>query len=960
MSFLERGIFRLILHSKIRNRLFLSSIILTILIIVSLYFLSESLLSHLIIERQADYELSSFKQTENYIKSVFENVEGRIQRIFRNSKITRALTVSFNYNDLYYIFSTKRELDNELDNIFFEVSHIENIILLGRNNYNHVYTPLTTGVYLDNDLNFEYFLHQSDLSPYFAKPDAPFYYKKDNTGANNHGSVEKKLYDLINNKVMLIRTLNNKNGVVDGIIIITFKNSFFTNILGSSVSHQSLYLVDSRQTVIWASDSRNTHFTSSILKHPGDTGYFRTHIQNRDYLIAYDTLLQQKLRLISSTPLSSILKQKYEWRLMTIGYGVFCLLFVLLISYFFATFITTPLGNLARNITNENAAIPQPLATELRSPLYKFSLRKKMILYYLLGVIIPNLIYISLLAYYNYSAYNQKITEYTVATIELAKGNINYRLKNINDITEQFIFDRAVQNAMYRKTPGAPALDFSFNLEKVFLNTKSTAKEFLSFDLYNLPGENIYSGLYFENLQVADKYKNFFGQLQKSGNRLISLGAAKDLSTNPILYFARNVRSIDFSFGSYIGYAVFTLDQDFLNKIIQKIKVETSGYFFLMDQNGIILSHDSEELTAALLNNPKSRLKLQKPSGSYNLTIGGKDYLVFYDTSDRMGFKIVGVVPLQEIKTRVYPILWYNLVFLFLALIFIFAVATFISSSITSPIQNLQSFMNEVSKENSLTPVDYRGKDEVAVLTGHFNNMIARLNKLVHENYQSKLRESQLMFLEKEAQLNALRQQINPHFLYNTLESIKWMAYKKGVFEICDMATALGKFFRWSITGGGDFVTIGEEIEHLKNYLYIQKVRFQDKFAVRWEISAEILRYVTLKLTLQPLVENAVIHGVESMEEGAVITMRGYIAGSRIHFEIEDNGIGMTEAQLRELKRKLTAPEQNDSRASIGITNVYQRLRLYFGATFSFDIESEAGRGIIVKLSIPKISQKDD
>jgi two-component system, sensor histidine kinase YesM len=267
--------------------------------------------------------------------------------------------------------------------------------------------------------------------------------------------------------------------------------------------------------------------------------------------------------------------------------------------------------------------------------------------------------------------------------------------------------------------------------------------------------------------------------------------------------------------------------------------------------------------------------------------------------------------------------------------------------------------MMELSTGNFDVTMEYKGKDEIGILSAYFNNMVKKLKDLINENYQSKIRENELLFLEKEAQLNALQQQINPHFLYNTLESIKWMAYMNGAKEASDMATALGKFFKGSITKGNDWVTLEEEIEHLKNYIYIQQLRYQDKFIISWDIDEEIKYYKTIKLILQPILENAIVHGIEDMKTGGIITIKGYMAEKSVCFEITDNGRGMSIRELTELKSRFLSDLSGSKQGSIGISNVFKRLKLYFGENSSFVIESEEGKGTTVKFRIPAINETD-
>jgi sensor histidine kinase YesM len=235
--------------------------------------------------------------------------------------------------------------------------------------------------------------------------------------------------------------------------------------------------------------------------------------------------------------------------------------------------------------------------------------------------------------------------------------------------------------------------------------------------------------------------------------------------------------------------------------------------------------------------------------------------------------------------------------------------------------------------------------------------MTARLQTLIDEVYRSEINKKELEFRKKEAELNALQQQINPHFLYNTLETIYWMAMSKGENEIGEMVTALGNFFRKSINKGIEYVTVAEEVQNVQYYVYLQKIRFQERFSVVWDIDQRIMGYRIIKLVLQPIIENAIIHGVESLERGGLIIVKGYEKGGRLYFEVIDNGKGMPQQKLREFEQHINSTNA-DSGRSVGIKNVHQRIRLYYGEEFGIHITSRENKGTRVVLELPVTSEQ--
>jgi two-component system sensor histidine kinase YesM len=255
--------------------------------------------------------------------------------------------------------------------------------------------------------------------------------------------------------------------------------------------------------------------------------------------------------------------------------------------------------------------------------------------------------------------------------------------------------------------------------------------------------------------------------------------------------------------------------------------------------------------------------------------------------------------------------------------------------------------MKQVEKGNFDIQTEIGEMNEIGQLGRSFNLMVSRTKFLMEEmiHNQENKRKSELLLLQS---------QINPHFLYNTLDSIVWMAEQKQHEEVVLMTSALAKLFRASITKDQELVPIRVEIEHITNYLLIQKMRYEEELDYVIDIDESILSYKTLKILLQPFVENAIYHGIRNMygiEDGR-ITIRGREANDQIVFEVEDNGLGMTPEQLGKIRFN---GEQDTRNQGIGIRNVNERIKLYFGHEYGIQIRSEIEVGTCVTITIPKL-----
>ena len=251
-----------------------------------------------------------------------------------------------------------------------------------------------------------------------------------------------------------------------------------------------------------------------------------------------------------------------------------------------------------------------------------------------------------------------------------------------------------------------------------------------------------------------------------------------------------------------------------------------------------------------------------------------------------------------------------------------------------------------------------KGPSDIARLIHHYNNMLENTERYIREEYQIKR-------MKKAAELDALVAQINPHFLYNTLESIVWQARAAGAYKISDMAYSLGKMFNIMVNKGHSMLAVEKELEHVKLYVHLQNNRYNDRFDLRIDLDdEELLQYRTLKLILQPIVENIILHGFTKEQEDCTIHIGVYLNRGMLVYDVEDNGIGIPKAELESIRAGLKEQnvmeydEQNaklrrNSGRGIGLQNVHQRIGLYYGNQYGLEIYSEEGEGTEVIIRIP-------
>ena len=294
-----------------------------------------------------------------------------------------------------------------------------------------------------------------------------------------------------------------------------------------------------------------------------------------------------------------------------------------------------------------------------------------------------------------------------------------------------------------------------------------------------------------------------------------------------------------------------------------------------------------------------------------------------------------------------------SIILMFFAIAFSVLAAVSLSRSIYIPIKKLHDVTTTITRNDLQALVTSDNVDEITELGMSFNIMIGRIRELL----DSKIKEQENL---KKAELRALQAQINPHFLYNTLDTIIWMAQSNKTDQVIEIVSALSKFFRISLSKGNDWITIGEEIERTKSYLTIQRMRYRDIMDFTIEVEEGVSNYTILKLILQPLVENALYHGIKNKRQGGTIRVRAKMRNeNEVLLEVEDDGIGFTPDKLAQLQSEL-ADDSGDIRmeSGFGIGNVNKRIRLYYGKQFGVTVKSEYNTGTCVSLFIP--AKKDD
>ncbi|MEC0226023.1 cache domain-containing sensor histidine kinase [Paenibacillus alba] len=396
--------------------------------------------------------------------------------------------------------------------------------------------------------------------------------------------------------------------------------------------------------------------------------------------------------------------------------------------------------------------------------------------------------------------------------------------------------------------------------------------------------------------------------------------------------------------GAASGVLLVDLNYNVINDLCNQIQLGQRGYVFILDQAGDLIFHPQQQLIYSGLKFEDIPTLMQAKEGTYHTqeTEPNKIYTV---STTSFGWKIVGVTYAGDLIGNKKEMQLTSLMWGGIALIIALAISILLSITLTRPIKQLEVHMKQVEKGNFDIRVDVEGSNEISKLSRTFNLMIAKIKELMNQALEDQ--ESKRI-----SELKALQAQIQPHFLYNTLDSIIWMAEMEKVDEVVTMTSALSKLLRSSISKGEELIPIAVELQHIQNYLTIQNIRYRNKFTYAIEVDSDLLSSSILKIILQPLVENAIYHGMKHLPERGHIRITGRRIGGMIELKVIDNGVGMSEEQLRGLTLK---NRQTESGKGFGLHNVNHRIQLYFGELYGLQFESELEEGTTVTVRIPDI-----
>ena len=392
---------------------------------------------------------------------------------------------------------------------------------------------------------------------------------------------------------------------------------------------------------------------------------------------------------------------------------------------------------------------------------------------------------------------------------------------------------------------------------------------------------------------------------------------------------------------SLVGYIFMAIKDEFFSSSFSLFNLDEGEEMVLLDDKHNLIISDNPLIDKKFVSENielKSSLKNKREEGIINSVIlEEKKYVAIYKKLRGLSWYVVSMIPYDFINSDIHSLrkemILIGVIFILVILIFSY----FLYSSIKVPLYNLLDKMKTVSKGDLKVLVNDEYKDEIGIISNNFDSMLFRINELIEKSKQQEIE-------KRDLEIRMLQAQINPHFLFNTLNSLKWTALMNQDYTVSEGLSSLAELLRNTIIDKNELITIKKEVENIKNYVVIQKIRYGNSFEVKYDIEEDLLENKIIKFILQPIVENSIIHGIDENKENQWINIKITSEKENILIIIEDNGKGFNSG--KNIK--------NNKLSGIGWNNVDERIKLTFGLEYGALIESEINRGTVVKIVIPK------
>ena len=588
---------------------------------------------------------------------------------------------------------------------------------------------------------------------------------------------------------------------------------------------------------------------------------------------------------------------------------------------------------------------------------------KKFILSFLGFALIPLVILGSVSYYVSANILKNELNSSTSRTMDKLAANIDLNIQGLTGTANLLSSNMYIQSYIQMNTSAGEGKESMEYINTTLLHTMASSK--IPINMYIIDSSNIlymnrnyYTPQKSKELSEKIQDSQWFKDLFKFDTKTFWIGLLRnydDLSGGEhVLYIGKNIVDKDV----YLGTLIIGIPDYFISKQLNNLKISDESVVFLVDDSGSIV-FKSEDSSAGNRNVDTIVRKgnFERRTGSFLTVLNKKRHMVNYQALTNFGWRIVAITPEASIYQKLFFIRNITGFLMLVSHLFIIISLLIVKSNMVSPIINLSRLMKRVRKGEMDARSEIDRSDEIGVLSDGFNSMLDEINKLIST---IKIDEQ----TKRDLEFKVLQAQIKPHFLYNTLNSIKWMAEIKGDKNIAKAVTTLVKMLEYNMNDRSIYVKLGQEIEYLKWYIHLSNIRYGNCIESNFEIEAGLEDIYILKLILQPVVENSVNHGLIGRSGKGIINISVKKQGDDVAITITDNGKGIDNATLHSLLEHLASGQKPSKPGGMGLKNVNDRIKMEFGPEYGLIISSNPGEGTEVWIMLPAVTNynyiKDD
>ncbi|MBA9026660.1 sensor histidine kinase [Peribacillus huizhouensis] len=646
-------------------------------------------------------------------------------------------------------------------------------------------------------------------------------------------------------------------------------------------------------------------------------------LKRDDVELHYSSIPFYKFQLIYAEQLGYYSKQIQTTLIVIALIFIFTVLIAFIFSRIVGRKVLQPLYQLLSSLKEyEESRNYRSLFQKHHNRRIKMSLRERFFFYFLMTILLPLVIFMVIFYWQTSKIVTEDLQESYHTVHEKMARIMSNEIKQRELIMARIALNNTLQYKIQNKKKdeiGQELLDKKKYSELMKQNIW----------IYNQNGEFLYTNNYSHPKRLNDE----FYQTLLNSDRKISYTLERNHFNNVTIIIGMPIFSPD-NYSKAIGYITADIDSNQLANFYSNWR-KSGLELQLVDQNNKIISHQNPLKIGGGL---KQKEDLSENDHIYSTRI------------TEQGWKFISKYNYTDIQKQVNQLFISNLYLLFMIFLLLLVFSYWISKRILRPFSQLNKLFNTFDLKGShhVIAEQFSGIDEVDTLTRNFNTMIQRMEELLHESLEANKERIQLKYEKREIQINALQSQINPHFLYNTLDNLIYLVEANETDKSVDMIISLSRLFRYITNKEQVMIAIRDELAYTKSYIKIMSYRF-DNFECIWDIDEEILEYKTVKLIIQPVIENSIHHGARKTKNMVTIHISCKRIGDTVCIVVKDNALGIKEEELSIVKKQLISEVLNKS----GIYNVNGRIKLHFGSTYGLDIESKFGEGTQVSIVIP-------